>query len=188
MQNQCVRIISGRWRGRKIHFPKIKGVRPTPDRVRETVFNWLQGDVPGARCLDAYAGSGALGFEALSRGASHVTFLDRSVPVIEKLKEHCTALEISDSQANISYANTVKWLARPADAPFDLVFLDPPFCQHLLQPTLNTLKNYGWLKAGTKLYIEYEVDLLLPGILPEGLTCLKMEQAGEVGYALVIND
>lgn len=185
MTKQCVRIIGGKWRGRKIHFPKVRGLRPTPDRVRETVFNWLQADIYDANCLDAFAGSGALGLEALSRGAKHVVFLDRSVAALKKLKQTCSEMMIDEGMAKISEANALRWLQRLADQQFDIVFLDPPFCHNLLKPILEALIEGHWLAPAAKLYIEHEIDLLLPGIVPPVFTLLKSQQAGEVGYALL---
>src|SRR5450432_2048001 len=120
-----VRIIGGEWRGRRINFPDIPGLRPTPDRVRETLFNWLQQAVAGARCLDLFAGSGALGLEALSRGAKALAFVEQAVPAARALREQLMRLGAT-SRAQVFEMGAARFL-RSAGEPFDIVFLDPPF-------------------------------------------------------------
>ena len=135
-QSFVLRIIGGEWRGRKIHFPPVQAIRPTPDRVRETVFNWLQGVTPGSRCLDLYAGSGALGFEALSRGAREVVFVDVEPAVVRHIGD--TLRNLGCDRGRTVRADAAGFLAQPA-TPFDVIFLDPPFaapvlpdiCQHI---------------------------------------------------------
>jgi 16S rRNA (guanine966-N2)-methyltransferase len=179
MKNE-IRIIAGRWRGRKLGFPDAPGLRPTPDRVRETLFNWLRDDVDGARCLDLYAGSGALGFEAASRGAARVVAVERDAQV-------CAALErnrdlIKAFEIRIVRADVAGFLAGTAE-PFDLVFLDPPFRQGLIAPALALLETRGWLSPAAKIYCEAESDLKTLG-LPAGWRVLRHGTAGEVGYHL----
>ena len=120
-----VRIIGGGWRGRRITFPDVPGLRPTPDRVRETLFNWLQHDIAGARCLDLFAGSGALGLEALSRGAKELVFVEQSVAASRALQEQLARLG-AERRSQVVEMGAARYLRGAAPA-FDIVFLDPPF-------------------------------------------------------------
>jgi len=148
-----LRIIGGQWRGRRLEFPDVPGLRPTPDRVRETLFNWLQADIVGARCLDLFAGSGALGLEALSRGASRVVLVDESPVATRQLEDNLQTLRTDD--ARIVRLPVQTFLARgPGDARYDVVFLDPPFAQGLIPPSLQLLEERGWLAPGTRIYIK----------------------------------
>ncbi|MDF1764345.1 MAG: 16S rRNA (guanine(966)-N(2))-methyltransferase RsmD [Oleibacter sp.] len=147
-----LRIIGGKWRSRRLRFPAIDGLRPTLDRVRETVFNWLQHDVEGARVLDAFAGSGALGLEALSRGAKEVVFLEKHPKAAMQLKENLTALAATHAQ--VWAGDALVWLKQHTE-PYDLVFLDPPFGKELLQPAIDSLI----LLPGALIYIEHEGNL-----------------------------
>src|ERR1700677_3416646 len=114
-----VRIIGGSWRGRRVHFPDSPGLRPTPDRVRETLFNWLQFSLAGARCLDLFAGSGALGFEALSRGAREVVFVDEVTPVVDSLREELERLD-GTARARVLQTTAARYLGQPGE-PFDVI-------------------------------------------------------------------
>lgn len=176
-----VRIIGGAWRGRKLRFPPgVPGLRPTPDRVRETLFNWLREEIVGARALDLYAGSGALGFEALSRGAREVVFVDRDVRVCRYLLE---SLARFGSCAGIVRCTDAQKLLRAGGEPFDLIFLDPPFEAHAL-PALLTLIDAGrWLRPDGLAYLEAPASQGAPS-LPEGWTLYRSRRAGEVGYHL----
>jgi len=176
-----LRIIGGDWRGRKIRFPPVAAIRPTPDRVRETLFNWLQAVVPGSRCLDLYAGSGALGLEALSRGAREVVFVDAEPRVAANLAERLRELDCDRGRAIRSDAE--RYLAAPA-TPFDIVFLDPPFAGNLLGEACRRLEAGGWLAPGAYVYLEAPASAGLPG-LPAGWMVLRSKRAGEVGYHLV---
>jgi len=177
-----LRIIGGRWRGRKLDFPDVPGLRPTPDRVRETLFNWLQADVHGARCLDLYAGSGALGLEALSRGASRVVLVDESSAATRQLEANLQRLHADDAAVVRMPVQT--FLERgPGDARYDLVFLDPPFGQNLLAPTLQWLEEKHWLAPGARVYIESESQLREPP-LPAGWELLKEKRSGQVIHRL----
>lgn len=152
-----VRIIGGRWRGRKITFPALPGLRPTGDRIRETLFNWLAPNIVGARCLDLFAGSGALGFEALSRGAQAVTFVDHSWAVIEALKKNGVFLNAEHAEFVLGECpNSIPSLP---GVPFDIVFLDPPFNQGLVQPAANWLEENNLLAKQALIYIETEKKL-----------------------------
>ena len=119
-----IRIIGGQWRGRKLPVPESAGLRPTTDRVRETLFNWLAADLPQARCLDCFAGSGALGIEALSRYAGHVTLVELEPQVARQLTGNLRTLNSSAGQ--VIQADTLRWLGTPGQ-PYDIVFIDPPF-------------------------------------------------------------
>ncbi len=130
LSNQ-LRIIGGRWRGRRLRLCGAPELRPTPDRVRETVFNWLQAPLPGGRCLDLFAGSGALGLEALSRGAAEVVFVERNAAIARRLQDNLALLEAVSGR--LERADALIWLRRKPE-PFDIVFLDPPFGRNLLEP------------------------------------------------------
>ncbi len=192
---QQLRIIGGTWRGRKLRFPEIETLRPTPDRVRETLFNWLAPVIEGARCLDLYAGSGALGLEALSRGAASVLMVDSDASVITRLREHVHTLS---ANAEIIQADTLAWLRQREISPFpplekgggggifDIVFLDPPFRQGLIAPACEALEKHGWPKPGATIYLEAEKDYV-PQV-PVNWRIVKSKQAGQVGYHLARRD
>lgn len=150
--SQQLRIIGGQWRSRRLKFPAVDGLRPTMDRIRETVFNWLQYKVEGKRVLDAFAGSGALGFEALSRGAKEVIFLEKHPAAAIQLKENLTLLDARNAQ--VWAGDALLWLEQHPE-PFDLVFLDPPFNKDLLQPAIDQLR----LLPGALVYVEHEASL-----------------------------
>jgi 16S rRNA (guanine966-N2)-methyltransferase len=183
-QSFVLRIIGGEWRGRKIHFPPLAAIRPTPDRVRETVFNWLQGVTPGSRCLDLYAGSGALGLEALSRGAREVTFVDVEPAVIRHLGD--LLRNLGCDRGRVVRADALGFLAKP-DAPFDLIFLDPPFAEPVLPEVCRRIEAGGWLKPGGFVYLESPAAAGEPQ-LPAGWMLLRAKRAGEVGYHLARRD
>jgi 16S rRNA (guanine966-N2)-methyltransferase len=146
-----VRIISGKWRRRKLAFPSRPTLRPTPDRARETVFNWLAPWIDGARCLDLFAGSGALGFEALSRGAAEVTLIDDDPVVIRALQASARTLDAVD--CTIRKSRAVDFL-RGDEGTWDIVFLDPPFASDLLESTLHALEAGPRLHAKSIVYVE----------------------------------
>lgn len=150
--SQQLRIIGGQWRSRRLDFPNLDGLRPTLDRVRETVFNWLQFDVAGKEVLDLFAGSGALGLEALSRGAKHATFIEKHPTAAKQLTQNLTSLKATN--ANVVQADAIQWCAaNPSTA--QLVFIDPPFHLNLLQPILNNLQ----LNVGCLIYVEHEPEV-----------------------------
>ncbi len=175
-----LRIIGGEWRSRRVKFPDVAAIRPTPDRVRETLFNWLQHDIAGSRCLDLFAGSGALGLEALSRGAAHVVFVDREHAVIEQLR--ATLLMLDARAAQVEQRDALRFLDS-APHPFDIVFLDPPFDQGLLPEVCSALENRGWLTPGAFIYLESPAHAGSP-VVPPTWTLMKSGRAGEVGYHL----
>lgn len=175
-----IRIISGRHRGRKLRFADLPGLRPTGDRMRETLFNWLQPLIAGACCLDLFAGSGALGLEAASRGAEKVVLVDRAPQVVRQLRENVELLGLDN--AEVVHADSIEWLSASA-RPFDIVFLDPPFADRLLLQSLRLLAEQGWLAAGARLYLEADVDEGLPG-LPEQMVLEKSKRMGQVTFGL----
>ena len=176
-----LRIIGGEWRGRKLRFPDAPNLRPTPDRVRETIFNWLAPMINGARCLDLFAGSGALGLEALSRGASYTTFVDSHKKATQALKEHLLLLNANE-HAEVLQFDSVKFLTNNAQ-PYDLVFLDPPYHLDFMQKVVPLLEANGWLADNAMLYLEIEKRQSLPE-LPSNWQQLKDKMAGEVSYFL----
>jgi 16S rRNA (guanine966-N2)-methyltransferase len=183
-QQLLLRIIGGEWRGRKLRFPPLAAIRPTPNRVRETAFNWLQQAVPGSRCLDLYAGSGALGFEALSRGAREVTFVDVEPAVVRHIVD--TLRELACDRGQAVRADARRFLDAPA-TPYDIIFLDPPFAEPVLDPVCQAIEAGGWLKPGGYVYLESPAAAGEPP-LPVGWTLLRSKRAGEVGYHLARRD
>jgi 16S rRNA (guanine966-N2)-methyltransferase len=177
-----VRIIGGEWRGRKLHFPPSAGLRPTPDRVRETLFNWLQFELAGARCLDLFAGSGALGFEALSRGAAEVVFVERDPASAREISEMLVRLRCD--RGRVEQVDALAWVKRgPPPGPFDIVFLDPPYGEAWLPVLTEELERGGWLAPGAWVYLEDTAARGEP-TLPAGWTLLRSKRAGDVGYHL----
>lgn len=178
---RTLRIIGGSWRGRRLRFPPSPEIRPTPDRVRETLFNWLSGRVPGARCLDLFAGSGALGLEALSRGAAHVTFVECDVRAAREIGARLTEWG-AGGRGRVVEMDARGFLAGPAEA-FDIAFLDPPFASSLLSDALARLEHAGWLSPDALIYLERPAHSASPP-LPAAWTELRAKRAGEVGYHL----
>jgi 16S rRNA (guanine966-N2)-methyltransferase len=176
-----LRIIAGAWRGRRWRFAEGE-IRPTGDRVRETLFNWLQGRVAGRRCLDLYAGSGALGLEALSRGAAHCTFVDTNKNALAAIRALLVEWRAPAGAGDAVQAEARRFLAGAA-RPCDLVFLDPPFAAGELAGTIDTLERRGWLAADARIYIEQSASATLPA-LPPGWTLLRTGKAGAVGFHL----
>jgi 16S rRNA (guanine966-N2)-methyltransferase len=177
---RVLRIIGGAWRGRKLRFPAGTLIRPTPDRVRETLFNWLGTRVHGARCLDLFAGSGALGLEALSRGAAHVTFVEQDAAAARALA--ATLAAWGAASAEVERGDARRYLTR-APRLADVVFLDPPFASELLPEVAAALESRGWLAPGALVYVECAARAAPPP-LPAAWTALKEKRAGEVGYHL----
>lgn len=174
-----VRIIGGRWRGTKLPVPDVPGLRPTPDRVRETVFNWLQPALPGARVLDLFAGSGAFGLEALSRGAAEAHLVEQDARVAEALHATVARLE-AGGVAHVHRADARAWLRAPVHGRFDLVFVDPPFAAGLWDEVLSALPP--WLSEEAWLYVEAPAGH--PVSVPEGWTLHRDGRTREVRYVL----
>lgn len=186
---QEVRIIAGSHRGRRLRFAKGSTVRPTPDRVRETLFNWLSPQLAGARVLDAFAGSGALGIEALSRGASYAVLLDRDPQCITSIREQLHDWQIADTRFSAERADALAWLAKGRAAPmpaFDIVFLDPPFDQGLWRASIEALERGRWLAPRAFIYLEVPARShdALPPEFPPFWEPWREGTAGEVGYHL----
>lgn len=177
-----LRIIGGEFRSRVVEFEAAPGVRATPDRVRQTLFDWLAPVIEGARCLDLFAGSGALGLEALSRGAGHVTFVDSGARQAAAIREALHKLGAADRAEvrNEDALAFVTGLARSGAATFDIAFLDPPFDAGLLEPALAALPPA--LAAGARVYAEWHRAGALPW--PPGYAPIREKKAGQVSYAL----
>jgi len=178
LRNQ-VRIIGGQYRRRLLAFPDAPGLRPTPDRVRETVFNWLGQDLPGWHCLDLFAGSGALGFEAASRGAARVVMVERERAALDTLQAN--RILLNATQIEIQRADCQTWLASNAEL-LDLIFLDPPFDSDLAARVL--LELAGRVKSGGYVYVE-QGSFITP---PAGLTLHRSGRAGKSHFALLIKE
>lgn len=175
-----IRLIGGQWRGRKLPVPHSPGLRPTTDRVRETLFNWLAPIIQGARCLDCFAGSGALGLEALSRYATSATLLEFERSVAQQLEKNLALLKADNAQ--VINTNALSWLTKPSQT-FDVVFLDPPFRKDILQDTITLLEQGCWLADEAWIYVETEVE---HGILsvPADWRLHREKVAGQVAYRL----
>lgn len=189
MQNKPqsqVRIISGKWRGKKLNFKPIDSLRPTGDRIKETLFNWLAPNITGAHCLDLFAGSGALGFEALSRGVATVTFVEKSLSASQQLQKNCAHLGADNGL--IHRAEAVTWLAtyQPINH-FDIVFLDPPFADTLLQSCCDLLEQHKLLAQNACIYVEIGRHQPAP-IVPAHWKHHRMKIAGQVSYSLYHTD
>jgi 16S rRNA (guanine966-N2)-methyltransferase len=179
--SNALRIIAGEWRSRIVKFPEAEGLRPTPDRVRETLFNWLTPFIPGARCLDLFAGSGALGWEAASRGAAEVVFVDKQRAVTDALRAQQALFNAS--HARIVETDSMVFLQRDP-SPFDIVFLDPPYASGLLAKASDLLERMGWLKVMAHIYVEADRATGLPE-LPTRWEIIKSGNAGQVEYHLI---
>ncbi|HFD3888338.1 16S rRNA (guanine(966)-N(2))-methyltransferase [Serratia marcescens] len=176
-----IRIIGGQWRGRKLPVPNSPGLRPTTDRVRETLFNWLAPVIQGARCLDCFAGSGALGLEALSRYAGSATLLEFERPVAQQLEKNLALLQ---GKGVVINTNALSWLAGEGQ-PFDVVFLDPPFRKGLLAETALLLEQRGWLADEAWIYVEAEAESAAADV-PASWQLHREKVAGQVAYRLYI--
>jgi len=174
-----VRIVAGSLRGSRLVVPDADGLRPTPDRVRETVFNWLAPVIAGVRCLDLYAGTGALGIEALSRGARECVFVERDRALCQRLEGNLARLRVAD--ARVVNAVAADFLAAP-DAPFGLAFLDPPFGADLWAESARQLEQGGWLAPGAWVHVEAPAEAAFE--LPPGWNLHREGRAGAVRYAL----
>ena len=198
-KSNSVRIIGGKYRARRIHFPDVPGLRPTPDRVRETVFNWLMHDLHEAKVLDLFTGSAALGIEALSRGARHVVFVEKDPKAASAIQQNLDNFKVLKSHYELYLGDALGYLNNKVSVQannaglsdesdqtgnkFDLIFLDPPFGKDLLRQCLPLCLKH--LISGGKIYVEQESSLLPESYLPERLQILKEKTAGEVKYLLL---
>ena len=180
-----LRIVAGNWRSRLLQIADVPGLRPTSERIRETLFNWLTPCIHGARCLDLYAGTGALGLEALSRGAADVVFVEQSVLAAKTLQANISSLGAKD--VKILNLDARKYLRRESPTAFDVVFIDPPFAAELHDELCRLLAAGAWLAADARIYIELDRDQLEP-TLPDAWSILKNKTAGKVRYMLVSTD
>ena len=177
------RVIAGKWRSRRLSFPDdVEALRPTTDRIRETLFNWLQGPIVGASCLDLYSGSGAFAFEAISRGAASVTAIDLSGRAVAAIRDNCRLLECTD--IDVVAADCLQWLQQNGGKKkFDVVFLDPPYKLDLLPESLALLAKGGFVAPGGIVYLE--ADKPLDSVVPlEEWKFQKNKKAGQVFYGV----
>ncbi len=178
-----VRIIAGKWRGRRLPVADSPGLRPTGDRVREMLFNWLQVHLPGARVLDLFSGSGALGLEAASRGAKEVVLVEK-VPRLARHLQHVVAQLPAAPPIRVEQRDALSWLRQGCDRPFDLVFLDPPFAAGLWCEALQALQEYVWLSPRAHVYVE--APFRKPPPVPEGWRLEREKRCGEVLARLLL--
>nr|WP_310732331.1 16S rRNA (guanine(966)-N(2))-methyltransferase RsmD [Ideonella sp. A 288] len=176
-----VRIIGGLWKRSKLPIADRPGLRPTPDRVRETLFNWLGQDLSGWRCLDAFAGTGALGFEAASRGAADVVLLERDTALVRSL--HLSRQRLKAEGLRIETADALSWMPRCAPGSFELVMLDPPFDSTLLGPAIAA--GAPLVAPGGCLYIESPAPQT---DAPTGFQLWRQDRAGAVHFCLMRRD
>ncbi len=174
-----IRIIAGKYRGRKLPVLMADGLRPTTDRVKETLFNWLMPYIHGANCLDCFAGAGSLGFEALSRGAAKVTLIELNKAAAKQLLANKQLLKSDNIVVN--NGNALNFLKAPTLNKFNLVFIDPPFRQNLISQTCELLEN-SWLAEQALIYVEMEAEG--EQLLPSNWLLLKEKIAGQVAYRL----
>jgi len=175
-----VRIIGGSLRRSRLDVPDAPGLRPTPDRVRETLFNWLAPIIEGARCLDLFAGTGALGIEALSRGAGWVDFIERDPRLAQALRQNLQRLR--QMHAAVRCADALQSLGEEAADTYDVVFVDPPFSESLWQPAVVALEGNGWLRGGALVYLEMPASAQVDA--PDSWSLHRESVAGAVRYAL----
>jgi len=178
------RIIGGQWRGRRLRVADSPGLRPTTDRVRETVFNWLQWDINDARVLDLFAGSGSLGFEAASRGAAQVTLVEAVKSVSQQLQNNVTLLKTE--VVDIITHDALSWLETVPATPYDMVFIDPPFREGLADKALQLLDQGNWLAVDNIVYLETEKEW--PLTLPANWRVTKEKTHGQVCFRLLTKD
>lgn len=177
-----LRIIAGRYRGRKISFPESPGLRPTGDRIRETLFNWLQAEIPDADCLDLFAGSGALGLEAVSRGACHVTLIENAALAFGVLRQNVETLNLEDRVALVQ--QSAEDFLSVNTHPYQVIFLDPPFAENLYESVLQQLAHAEWLPESARIYVECPKGYALAELIPQAWKILKEKSAGDVDFRL----
>ena len=176
-----LRIVAGKWRSRLLKVADVPGLRPTPERIRETLFNWLAPTIAGARCLDLFAGSGALGLEALSRGAASAVFVEKSRRAADALRSACNELKAAD--AEVHAADAFEFLRSETSVQYDLVFLDPPYADESIPELCRLLAERQWLAAGAVVYFEQGTQQPPPD-LPAGWSITHQKSAGQVRYSL----
>lgn len=180
-----LRIVAGNWRSRLLQIADVPGLRPTSERIRETLFNWLATPIHGARCLDLCAGTGALGLEALSRGAGELVFVEQSAAAFKTLKNNISLLGATNTE--VLNVDARHYLGGTSAKPFDIVFLDPPFAADLYDELCRLLTEHRWLADDARIYIEMDKDL--PELcLPDDWQVLKNKTAGKVRYMLAATD
>ncbi|NUF27480.1 16S rRNA (guanine(966)-N(2))-methyltransferase RsmD [Gilliamella sp. ESL0254] len=184
--NGSIRIIGGKWRGRKLSVLDKQGLRPTTDRIKETLYNWLMPVIQGSHCLDCFSGSGSLGFEAASRGATSVTLLEKDKQVAHLLNKNKQL--IASDAIDIYHTDTLAWLNKPASKQFDIVFIDPPFHQSLVAKTVSLLEHNNWLKPSAYIYIEAEIEHDLTTYIPNNWHLHREKTAGQVHSYLFIRE
>jgi 16S rRNA (guanine966-N2)-methyltransferase len=177
-----IRIIGGRWRGRRIDVPDIPGLRPTPDRVRETLFNWLSPYIEGTRVLDLFAGSGILGFEALSRGAASLVAVERDRGIAARLRD--TAGHLGANAFDTAVTDAAGFLAGPATGSFDVIFVDPPHTDTDYEDLCGRLEASGLPAPGAFIYVEYSRHRAPDFRAPSTWECIRSGRAGDVVYQL----
>lgn len=177
-----IRIVSGIWRNRFLKVANLENLRPTSERIRETLFNWLAPDIENAQCLDLFAGTGSLGFEALSRGASSVTFVENSKLANSYLHE--TAKLFGAINLNIYNQEAMVFLKSKVNQTFNLIFLDPPFADNSLTDVLGLLYHSQWLSPDAKIYVELDIKQEFP-VLPENWAITHQKNIGKVCFALI---
>lgn len=178
----ATRIIGGKFKGTKLTFKPSKSLRPTEGKTKETLFNWLLNDLESKKCLDMFSGTGALGFEAISRGASNITFIEKKKGLCDSINSLATKLNIKP-QVKIINANALSMNYEPMNESFDLIFLDPPFHEGLLKKSIEIITKYNLLKKEGYLYIECESELAIEPIAA-GLQQLKASKGGETKFYL----
>ncbi len=178
-----LRIVAGIWRSRRLQIADLPGLRPTSSRIRETLFNWLTPGIHGAYCLDLCAGTGALGIEALSRGAASAIFVERSARAAVMLKRNLASLDAQQFEVRVEDAQ--RFLTQPVARKFDVVFLDPPFAADLHDELCRLLDKHDWLASKAKIYIELDRDQSLP-TLPDSWSVVHNKTAGNVRYMLAV--
>ena len=173
-----IRIISGQFRGRKLPVKDVEGLRPTTDRIKETLFNWLMQDTRDATVLDCFAGSGGLGFEALSRFAKSTTFIELDASAAKQIEQNISTLKLENAQ--VKHTNSLSYLEQKnTNSPFNLVFVDPPFRKNLAQSSCDLLENNQWLSEDALIYVEVETELSSFS-QPDNWLLIKEKKAGQV--------
>ncbi|WP_392560882.1 16S rRNA (guanine(966)-N(2))-methyltransferase RsmD [Orbus sturtevantii] len=184
--NGFIRIIGGKWRGRKLSVLNSEGLRPTTDRVKETLFNWLMPVIAESSCLDCFSGSGSLAFEALSRGAAHALLIEKNKSTAIQLTKNKQLLQASN--CHIINSDTLNWLKQTANQQFDIIFIDPPFYQQLVPHIIILIEQNNWIKPGAYIYIETEKNGLQSSHIPATWQLHREKITGQVQSYLFISE